>query len=174
MIYSLPIRTLAACEGRYPTDEEEGIILGWAGSIHKRLHAANIIAHQERDLVRTAIEQMKQQYTRFASLHERAFEKGERDLQLLLRYVVQGMIVDDAEMPREKLFIWYGTIIRSLGLTPKFTRDACQALYTACEKQLPEETFDTAQPFLKRMVDDVPDFPEPDRPAVDEAPCSAE
>jgi hypothetical protein len=167
MIYSLPIRTLAGCEGRYPTDEEEGMILGWAGSVHRRLHAANIIAAQERDLVRVAIEKMKQQYTHFASLHERAFEKGERDLQLLLRYVVQGMIVDDPDMPRDKLFIWYGTIIRSLGLTPKFTRDACEALYRACEKSLPEEAYETAKPYLKRMVEDVPDFPEPDRPAVD-------
>ncbi|MGL4422410.1 MAG: hypothetical protein ACRCZF_17200 [Gemmataceae bacterium] len=166
MIYSKPIKTLANCDGRYPTEAEEGAVLNWAYSLPKRLQAANQLAQKEQDIVREAIDEMKPMYPRFPAQHDRAYEKGARDLQLVLRYAVQGMIVDDADMPQEKLFIWYGTIIRGLGLTPQFTRDSCQAVYAACRRHLSEELFEVASPYLRRMVDDVPAFPEPMKPAV--------
>jgi hypothetical protein len=166
MIYSKPIRTLAACEGRYPTDEEEGAVLSWAGSLGKRLQAANLVSQKETDIVREAINVMKPRYPRFGPQHERAYEKGERDLQLLLRYAVQAMVVDDADMPQEKLYVWYGTIIRSLGLTPQFTKDSCKSVFEACRNQLPSEAFNIAEPYLQRMIDDVAAFPEPMKQAV--------
>jgi hypothetical protein len=166
VIHSLPIRTLAACDGRYPTPGEEEAVLAWAASAPKRLQAANLLAQKEEEIVREAIDYMKPRYPRFGVLHERAYEKGARDLQLCLRYAAQGMVVDDAEMPREKLFVWYGTLIRSLGLTPEFTRESCQAVFDACRRLLTPEAFAVAAPYLQRMVDDVSDFPEPHKPAV--------
>lgn len=166
MIYSLPIRTLADCDGRYPTPAEEEAVLAWAAGAPKRLQAANLIAQKETEIVREAIAYMKPRYPRFGILHERAYEKGERDLQLCLRYAVQGMVLDDPEMPREKLFVWYGTIIRSLGLTPEFTRESCEAVFEACTRYLPGDVFAVAEPYLRRMVEDVSDFSEPNKPAV--------
>jgi hypothetical protein len=166
MIYSRPIRTLAAVNGRYPTEDEKTTCLEWAESLPERLRAANLLAAKEAEIVREAIDEMKPMYPRFAAQHERAYEKGARDLGLLIRYAVQGMIVDDADMPKEKLFVWYGTIIRSLGLTPQFTQDSCSAVYDAARRQLPPDIFAVAEPYLARMVQDVPAFPEPMKPAV--------
>lgn len=166
MIYSRPIKTLAGCTGRYPTDAEETAVLEWAASAPRRLQAANLIAQKEQQIVHEAIEYMKPRYPRFGAQHERAYEKGERDLQLVLRYAVQGMVLDDADMPQEKLFVWYGTIIRSLGLTPEFTRDSCQAVVQGCRRHLPSETFAVAEPYLERMAADVPNYPAPMKPAV--------
>lgn len=167
MLYTLPLKTLAACAGRYPTAEEESAVLGWASGLPKRIQVANLIAQKEATIVREAIEAMKPRYPRFGAQHERAYEKGERDLGLCLRYAVQGMIAEDPEMPREKMFVWYGTIIRSLGLTPKYAREACRAVVEACRRALPPESFPLAEPYLNRMVDDVSNFPEPMKPAVD-------
>jgi hypothetical protein len=166
MIYSLPIKTLAAATGRYPTAAERQTCLAWAESLPERLRAANLLAAKEADIVREAIDEMKPMYPRFAAQHERAYEKGARDLGLLVRYAVQGMIVDDADMPKDKLFVWYGTIIRSLGLTPQFTADSCRAVYDAARRLLPPDAFSVAEPYLTRMVEDVPAFPEPMKPAV--------
>jgi Phycobilisome protein len=167
MIYSTPIRALAACEGRYPTDEEEGIVLSWAGTLQRRLHTANNISQKETAIVRRTIDAMRAKYTRFATLHERAFEKGERDMQLILRYVAQAIVADDDAMPREKLYIWYGTIIRSLGLTPQFMVDGCTQMMEACRRELPAEAFAVAEPYLQQMIADVPNFPEPYKPLVE-------
>jgi hypothetical protein len=164
--YSAPIRTLTACEGRYPTEAEEATVLGWAASLPKRLQAANLLAKHEGEIVREAIEEIKPLYPRFGPQHDRCYEKGARDIQLLLRYVAQATICDDADMPQEKLYVWYGTIIRALGFTPGITRDFCRFTMDAAERHLPEEAFATAAPYLQRMVDDVPAFPEPMKPAV--------
>jgi hypothetical protein len=167
VLYSLPLKTLAACDGRYPTAAEEAAVTDWAASVPKRMQAANVLAQKEPQIVREAIEFMKPRYPRFGALHERAYEKGERDLGLCLRYAVQGMVAADPEMPRDKLFVWYGTIIRGLGLTPGYTRESCQAMYDACSGHLSPDLFAVAEPYLKRMVDDISTFPEPMKPAVE-------
>jgi hypothetical protein len=164
--YSSVLKTLAACDGRYPTEAEEIACLTYAQSLPKRLQAANLIGQKESEIVREAIEEMKPRYPRFLALHERAYEKGARDMELCLRYTVQGMVVNDPDMPKEKLFVWYGTIIRSLGLTPQYAREACQAVHDACRRNLPPEAFATADPYLARMVEDVSNFPEPMKPAI--------
>lgn len=166
MIYSRPIRTLAACDGRYPTEAEEGAVLSWAGSLPKRLQAANIISQKEDEIVRESIEYVKARYPRVGAQHDRNYEKAERDTQLLLRYAVQGMVVDDAEMPREKVYVWYGVIVRGLGLTPALLRDACEGVTEACRGHLAPDVFAVAEPYLRRMADDVSAFPEPTKPAV--------
>jgi len=166
MYYSSVLRTLVACDGRYPTESEEAACLAFAQSLPKRLQAANLISQKESAIAREAIEEMKPKYPRFLAHHERAYEKGARDLELCLRYAVQGMIVNDAEMPKDKLFVWYGTIIRSLGLTPQYAREACKAVYDACLRQLTPDAFAVAEPFLTRMVEDVSNFPEPMKAAI--------
>ena len=166
MTYSRPIRVLADTAGRYPTAEEASECLAWGESLPERLRSSNLLAAKEADIVREAIEEMKPKYPRFGAQHDRAYEKGARDLGLLLRYAVQGMIVDDAEMPKEKLFVWYGTIIRSLGLTPQYAKEACQAVYDAARRHIAPDAFNVAEPYLARMVDDVSAFPEPMKPAV--------
>lgn len=165
-MYSSVMKTLNATDGRYPTVDEEESAIAWASSLPKRLQAANLISQKESEIVREAIDMMKPMFPRFGAQHDRAYDKGTRDLQLCLRYAVQGMIADDADMPQEKLFVWYGTIIRSLGLTPHFTRESCQAVFNATRRNLPPDAFELAQPYLQRMVDDVSSFPEPMKPAV--------
>ena len=167
MIYSPPVRTLARCAGRYPTESEEQEFLDFADAMPKRLQAANLLAQKESEIVRHAIDALRQKYTRFASQHDRAWDKGTRDLGLYIRYAAQGMIADDPEMPKDKMFAWVRTIVRGTGHTPEFVRDGVTYMVDACRRLLPADAFATADPYLQRMIEDLSDFPEPMKPAVD-------
>jgi hypothetical protein len=166
MIYSKPIKTLARCDGRYPTEAEEDAVLAWASSVPKRLQVANLIAQHEQDIVREAIEAVRPEYPRFAPQHDRAWEKAQRDMGLVLRYAVQGIIADDSAMANDKLYVWLGTIVRGLGHTPGFFRDCYTAVTESCRNHLPADAFALAQPYLQRMTEDMSAFPEPLKAAV--------
>ncbi|MBA4187535.1 MAG: hypothetical protein C0467_05895 [Planctomycetaceae bacterium] len=166
VIHSLPIKTLAACDGRYPTPDEERSILDWAASVPKRLQAANLIAQKETEIVREAIEQMKPRYSRFAPQHDRAWDKAARDMALVLRYTVQGMIVDDGDMPSAKVFVWVRSLLRGTGHTPQLIRDMYGAMIEATRRQLPADLIERVQPHLERMIVEMCNFAEPMQQAV--------
>jgi len=160
------MKLLNDCDSRYPTREEEETILAYAASVPQRLQTAALIEKHEEELVGASIEGMRRRYARFHSLHDRGWEKSHRDMQLCLRYAVQGMLVEDVEMPRDKLFAWLCTIVKGMGMTPQFSRDCYEMLYDNARKKLPEENFALVEPYLKRLTADMSDFPEPSRPAV--------
>lgn len=166
MLYSLPIKTLAACDGRYPSAEEERVVLDWAASVPKRLQAANLLAQKEAQIVREAIEQVKPRYPRFAPQHDRAWEKAARDMSLALRYAIHGMVLGDADAPNEKVFVWLCTIVRGTGHTPQLFRDVYGAVVAAAGRHLPPDLFDRARPHLERMAADLSNFAEPVLQAV--------
>lgn len=166
MPYSRPIRTLAGADGRYPTAAEEQDVLDWAASVPRRLQAANLIAQKEAEVVREAIDRVRPRYQNFAPQHDRAWEKANRDMGLALRYAVQGMIADDADMPDDKLLAWLGTIVRATGHTPALFHDCYSAVVAGLRQQLPPDVFALAEPYLDRMLRDMSGFPEPMKPAV--------
>jgi hypothetical protein len=165
-MYSQIMNVLNGIDGRYPTAEEEKTVLGYAESLPRRLKAANTVQHIEQQLIQDSIEEMKRRYPRFVTLHDRGWEKSYRDMQLCLRYAVQGMVVEDMQMPRRKLFIWLGTIIKAMGMTPQFSRDSYEILSDECKKRLPAEAFNLLEPYLKQLIVDMSDFLEPSKPAV--------
>jgi hypothetical protein len=166
MIYSRPIRTLAGTTGRYPTAAEEAAVLDWAASAPRRLQAANLIAKHEAQIVREAVDSMQPRYPRFAPQHDRAWEKANRDMGLVLRYAVQAMIADDSDMANDKLFVWLGTLVRATGHTPQLFRDCYAAVVENCRRHLPADAFDLAEPYLQRAADDMAAFGEPTKQAV--------
>lgn len=160
------MKILNQCDSRYPTREEEETVLAYAESVPRRLQAARQVEQHEEEMVRESIDGMKRRYARFHSLHDRGWEKSFRDMQLCLRYAVQGMLVEDEVMPRDKLFAWLCTIVKGMGMTPQFSRDCYEMLHDSARKKLPAESFALLEPYLKRLTADMSNFPEPSRPAV--------
>ncbi len=111
-MYSQLMNIVNASDSRYLTASEQEQVLAYVQSVPKRLQAARAVELKEEEIVNRVIAEMKKRYPSFIALHDRAWEKGYRDIQLVLRYIVQGMIVDDATMPAEKLFIWFRSISR--------------------------------------------------------------
>ncbi|MBY0526794.1 MAG: hypothetical protein K2R98_25605 [Gemmataceae bacterium] len=165
-MYSLIMKTLNGIDSRYPTREEEQLVLGWAESLPRRLQAAQTVQQTETAIIAASIEEMKRRWPRFQPLHDRGWEKSQRDMQLCLRYSVQAMLVEDADMPRDKLFIWLGTVVKAMGMTTQFVRDSYTILKDQCRKQLPADAYRMMETYLDRLIQDMTCFLEPSRPAV--------
>jgi hypothetical protein len=165
-MYSRILKIINASDGRYLTPAEQEQVLAYVHSVPKRLQAARTVEHKETEIVQRVVEQMKARYPTFMRLHDRAWEKGFRDIQLVLRYVVQAMLVDDTAMPAEKLYVWFRSIAAAVGMTPQFMRDAYSLLGEACRQGLPAESFGLMEPYLRDATEVLSDFPEPYRPAV--------
>jgi hypothetical protein len=165
-MYSRVMRIFNECDSRYPTAAEEATILEYASSIPQRLQIAALVEKYEQEAVTEAVEAMRRRYAKFHSLHDRGWEKTARDMQLCLRYAVQGMVVDDAEMPKEKLFAWLCTIVKGLGMTTEFSRHGYELLTESLRRKLPADSFTLLEPFLQRLIKDMSDYQEPSRPAV--------
>lgn len=165
-MYSRIMNVLNNIDSRYPTRAEEQEVLAYAQSVPRRLKAANAVQQIEMDLIQHSIEEMRQRYPRFVTLHDRGWEKSTRDMQLCLRYAVQGMLVEDLEMPKRKLFIWLGTIIKAMGMTTTFSRDSYEILRDVCRKRLGADDYGLLEPYLTQLIADMSSFIEPSRPAV--------
>lgn len=152
-------------DSRYPTPEEEQQILAWAQSIPKRLQIARAIEQKEQALTKYVIESMKAKYPNFARLHDQAWDKAFRDIQLVIRYNVQGMLLDDMDIASEKLLLWLRTILASFNMTPQFVRETYEFLKQAIAQQVPEAQ-ELMEPHLNRTIEVLADFPEPVTPAV--------
>jgi hypothetical protein len=165
-MYSQLMTIINASDSRYLTPAEQERVLAYVQTVPKRLQAARAVEQKEEEIVNRVIVEMKKRYPTFTALHERAWEKGFRDVQLVLRYIVQGMIVDDAAMPADKLFVWFRSIAAALGMTPGFMRDTYDLLCESCRESLPADAFPLLEPHLRGAAEVLSDFPEPYRPAV--------
>lgn len=166
-MYSRIMRILNEIDGRYPTEEEEREILEYAESVPKRLQVAYLVQQREGECVAETVEEMKRRYSRFAPLHDRAWEKATRDMQLCLRYMTQAMLVDDLQMPVEKIYVWLGTIIKGLGMTTQFSRDAYTILRDRLRLRLPANCFPLLEPHFNKLIEEMSTFIEPSRPAIE-------
>ncbi len=165
-MYSKMMKTLNNSDSRYLTREEQEEVLAYTTSVPKRLQAASQVEQKEMEIVQAVVEQMKRRYTNFQNLHDRAWDKAIRDIQLVLRYNAQGMVMDDLDMAADKLLFWFRTIIASVGMTPQFARDTYTFMHDACKQKLPADAFALLQPHLKKTIEVMSDFPEPYKPAV--------
>lgn len=160
------MQILEDADCRHLTAEEESALLAYASSLPQRLQAARQIARVEEESVRAALDEIKRRYPNFQGLHERAWEKSSRDMALVLRHVVQGMIADDLEMASEKLFYWLRTIVAAAGITPGFIRDAYGELREALRARITADQYALLEPHMTRCIETLSDFPEPYKAAV--------
>ncbi|MBY0526793.1 MAG: hypothetical protein K2R98_25600 [Gemmataceae bacterium] len=150
----------------YLSPQEQEQLLGYTRSLPKRFQAARAVEAKENDIVAAALALLRPRYPSFDSYHEHAWDKGHRDMQLVLRYTVQAMLMDDPQVAADKLLVWLRTLFMNLGLTPQFCKDTFTFLREACRKQLPAEANALLDPFLAHSIDVICDFPEPELAAV--------
>lgn len=165
-MYSRIMTVINASDSRYLTAPEQEQLLAYAASLPKRLQAARAVEQKEDEIVNRVIVEMKKRYPNFPALHERAWEKGFRDVQLVLRYIVQGMIVDDAAMPAQKLLFWCRSLSASAGITPRFMRDTYELLTDSVRQSIPQDAFALLESHLRAATEVLSEIPEPYRPAV--------
>jgi len=148
-------------EGRYFTAEEQAKALEYARSLPIRLDAAQQVEKHEDEIVRYAVEQLKARYPRLDTMHERAWSKAMRDFSLVLRYAVHSMILDDPDLGEERLYVWFRTILGSLGFPPAFVRESYAHVWDGVKQAVSAEAAALIEPHMRKAIDILSDFPEP-------------
>jgi hypothetical protein len=120
----------------------------------------------EAELVRDTIDQIRRRYPRFEMFHERGWEKGIRDAQLILRQIVQSMLVDDSEVGEDKVYVWVRSILASFNFTPAIIRETYTLMKESLENKISREAFLLIEPHFNHAIETISDIPEPASPAV--------
>ncbi len=165
-MYSRLLKIVNNTDSRYLNAEEQAAVLKYAASLPARIDAAKHAERVEGEAIRLTIQAIKRRFPKFESYHERGWEKGVRDMQLVLRYAVQAMILDDPEAAEEKLYIWTKTIIAAFNITPGFVRDSYTIFRDTLREQLPASAYTLLEPHLNLAIEALSDFPEPALAAV--------
>ncbi|MBL8794011.1 MAG: hypothetical protein JNM56_08900 [Planctomycetia bacterium] len=165
-MYSRLMKTVNRTDNLYLTPEEQNELLDYARSLPRRFEAARLIEAREQTIVAQCYERLRDLYPQFEHYHKDGWDKGYRDTQLVLRYNVQAMLMDDPDIAVDKLFGWLRTLLAGLDLTPQLVRDTFTCLRDACAAQLPAEAQALLEPHLNRTIEVLADFPEPALAAV--------
>ena len=160
------VNMLADIFPQYPTEQQKKRVLAYFDSMDDRIEAAKRIQAVERKAVGICIRKMKSMYPNFEKLHKYAWAKGYRDVQLVSRCTVLGMILNDVEYQDHKLLVWLRTMLGGNGMTPKFIQDCYTLLMQAYQQLLSEEDFVLFEPHLTQNIETTSDFSEPAEPRV--------
>jgi hypothetical protein len=148
-------------ESRYMTPQEQRAILDYTESLPRRFQAAALVQDKEEAIVASVVQQGKRRYANMERYHPKAWEKAARDLELILRYTAQAMVLDDPTFQADRLLYWFGTILHSFGFSPQFNRDTYTFLLNAVRGQLPPDAFGLLEPFLQKNIEVLGSIPEP-------------
>ena len=160
------LKTIYGADNRHLTAEERQEILAYTNSMPQRIDVAREVEEKERLAVKHAIAETRKKYPRFHTFHENAWGKAFRDIQLVVRYQVQALLLDDPSYLSEKTLVWLRTILASFSFTPDFNRDTYTFLKEGMEQNLSPESYRHMEPYLEKTIDIMSDFPEPATPAV--------
>jgi hypothetical protein len=158
---NLQIQSLSrAAEGRYFRPEERQALLTRATTLPNRFQAADEVQEREDAIVQAVMEAMQQRFPESSALKGPAFAKTQNDIQLVLRFNVQAMVLDDMCWLDEKVLFWLRTILAAGSFTPQFSRDCFTQLRMQVEKNISPESMALLQPYLNRNIEVLSDIPE--------------
>jgi hypothetical protein len=162
----LTITNINALRDRYPTAEERDRLTEYASSVRARLSALQEMEKIEHDVIEATLNRIKQLYPNFLRYHAVGWDKGYRDMQLLIQYMSKSMYLDDAHYYDHQVLTWVRTIFKSLNFTPKFLRDSYTILRENVRSRAKPRTYALMEPYLTHTIEYLADIPEPVRPEV--------
>ena len=162
----LTVMTLNTLRDRYPSADERDRLTAYAGGVRGRLAAVQELTALEHVVIEVTLERIKELYPNFTRYHAVGWEKGYRDLQLLLQYIAKAMLVDDVRLLNDQVLTWVRTIFKSLNFTPKFLRDSYTLLRDSVKVAVKPRSYALLEPYLTHTIHYLSDIPEPVRPEV--------
>lgn len=150
---SQPIQQiLTASEGRYLTAAEAAALREAATRLATRLVAIDELQNKESTLcdltLREAIEHSAELKARYQAGKLTAL----RDLGVILRYVAQAAIRDDAAYLETQLLSWLGSVFQGAGLGGEPQKALLTALVSVARRELSPESAETLTPFLNQCA----------------------
>ncbi len=121
---------LQATEGRYATDAELQFLEDYAQSFPARLRAYQALRQQERELMQKTYMRLRSRHPEiFASWDKNTIRNWQRDTTWVLRFSALAMLLDDEETLRDRLMLWFQTIMRAFNM-----QKTCYHTYTTLKE----------------------------------------
>jgi small-conductance mechanosensitive channel len=152
---------VVGAEGRYFHPDERQALLARAASLPERFQAAEQVQEHEEAIVQAVMEEMQQRHPESSAIKGPALAKTQNDVQLVLRFDVQAMILDDVRWLDEKVLFWLRTILAAGNFRPDFSRDCFTLLREQLARHTSPHTAALLEPYLKRNIEVLSDLPEP-------------
>jgi hypothetical protein len=117
-------------EGRYATDEELRFIPEYLKTYELRLQTYQKLQEIEQLVIEQLLEKIQaQDPSILRSDTADLTSKWRRDTLLVWRYSVAAVLMDDADTLRDRLLLWFETIVRALNI-----QKACYRTYTGMQE----------------------------------------
>jgi len=162
----MTVLTLNTLRDRYPTADERDRLTAYSAGIRDRLAAVREIEVVEWAVIEVTLDRIGELYPNFTRYHAVGWEKGYRDMQLMLQFIAKAMLVDDQRLLDDQVLTWVRSIFKSLNFTPKFLRDSYTLLRESVRVATKPRTFALMEPLLTHTIHYLSDIPEPVRPEV--------
>jgi hypothetical protein len=160
-MFSRMMQLINKNDSLYLAAADRDALLEYTNSLPKRFRAARRLEREEDAIARQCMEKIRQRHGSFELNHDAAWDKGHRDVQLVLRACVQAMLMDDVTIAEDKLYGWLRVLFAGLGFEPALVRDTFTTLTDICRERLSAEEFGLLRPHLEHAVTALADLPEP-------------
>lgn len=125
---------LRETEGRYATDAELQFLEAYSKAFPDRLRAYQNLRKQERALIQQTYNQLRHEHPGlFPAGQPEAVRKWQRDTIWVLRASGVAMLLDDVDSLRDRLMLWFQTIMRAFGV-----QKTCFLTYATLKKLAPQ------------------------------------
>lgn len=147
-------------EGRYATDTELQFLEDYSKGFPQRLRAYQSLRKQERTLIQQTYNQLRKQHpSLFPAGEKEALRKWQRDTIWVLRSSGVAMLLDDIDSLRDRLMLWFQTIMLAFG-----TQKICYLTYGTLKDLAPKIMGETEGALLGEVLEvnrelfDLPDL----------------
>lgn len=119
-------------QGRYATDAELEFLQDYANSFALRLRTYQKIRQVEKTLLQSTYQQLRRQHPTLLGQDKQLIRLWQRDTLYVLRFSALILLLDDLDSLRDRLLLWFQTIMRAFGMQ-KF----CYLTYEAMQQVAP-------------------------------------
>jgi hypothetical protein len=117
-------------DGRYASDQELRFLQTYIETASLRFRTYQKIQAAEVSIMNQLLKELKTYHPEIFSVNGQDLTaKWQRDTVRVLRYATTALLVDDPEMFKDNLLIWFQTIMSAFG-----ARQSCQITFTTLQQ----------------------------------------
>jgi hypothetical protein len=120
-----------------------------AEAVRKSESTARQLKDAEHVIVFATMGQLYKKYPQKIDAYWQTEAKTLRDMKLVMRYCLYGVVLNDPEWPKQKMFWWFRTILNAFEFGKDFIEDAYRMAQQRTLKALGAEE----GPAISRMID---------------------
>lgn len=153
-------------DDRYPSAQERQELLNYLSTARKRRNAVEEIRKISGSVAEDVVVGMRKLYPDLEKFKKYAFDKIQRDVQLLTHLTAHSMFLGESDTIDDQFLIWFYTIFRAAKFTPLFVEDAMRIWLSSLQKRLTPDAFALYKPFAEHVAEVLTQIPDPALPMV--------